>query len=79
LLHPAIRARSRKRKPWWTQSAQMLIRYLRVTPDALGKSLDDANIEVDIDARPIFLDNRPAWRTSVSVPTRTASSHSVAT
>ena len=39
--------------------AQMLIRYLRVPPDALGKSLHEANIEVDMDARPTFLDDRP--------------------
>jgi hypothetical protein len=39
--------------------AQMLIRYLRVPPDALGKSLHDADIEVNMDARPVFLDDRP--------------------
>ena len=56
--------------------AQMLIRYLRVPPDALGKSLREANIEVDMQARPVFLDDRPAGRTPVSVSTSTAPSHS---
>ena len=42
--------------------AQMLIRYLRMPPDALGKSLHDADIEVDMDARPVFLDDQPAGR-----------------
>jgi hypothetical protein len=44
--------------------AQMLIRYLRVPPDVLGKSLHDANIEVDMDARPVFVDDLPASRPS---------------
>ena len=56
--------------------AQMLIRYLRVPPDALGKSLHDADIEVDIDATPVFLDDRPVGPTSVSVSTSSAPSHS---
>jgi hypothetical protein len=56
--------------------AQMLIRYLRVPPDALGKSLHDADIEVDMDARPVFLDDRSTGRTPGSVSTPTAPSHS---
>jgi hypothetical protein len=59
--------------------AQLLIRYLRVPPDALGKSLQDADIEVDMDARPVFLDDQPTGRTAVGVSTPTAPSHSVAT
>jgi hypothetical protein len=47
--------------------AQLLIRYLRVPPDVLGKSLHDANIEVDMDATPIFLDDRPTGRTPTGV------------
>jgi hypothetical protein len=56
--------------------AQMLIRYLRVPPDDLGKSLHDAAIEVDIDATPVFLDDRPTERTPVSVSTPLTPSHS---
>ena len=56
--------------------AQMLIRYLRVPPDALCKSLHDADIEVDMDATPVFLDDRPVGPTSVSVSTSSAPSHS---
>lgn len=56
--------------------AKMLIRYLRVPPDALGKSLHDADIEVDMDAIPVFLDDRPTGRTPVGVPTPKAPSHS---
>ena len=59
--------------------AQLLIRYLRVPPDALGKSLHDANIEVDMDARPVFLDDRPTGRTAVGVSAPTAPPHSVTT
>ena len=54
--------------------AQMLIRYLRLPPDALGKSLHDAYIEVDMHARPVFLDDQPTGRTPVSVSTPTAPS-----
>jgi hypothetical protein len=39
--------------------AQLLIRYLRVPPDALGRSLHDADIEVDMHARPVFLNDQP--------------------
>jgi hypothetical protein len=56
--------------------AQMLIRYLRVPPDALGKSLHDAHIEVDMDATPVFLDHRPVGRTPVRVSTPTVPPHS---
>lgn len=38
--------------------AQMLIRYLRVPAHVLGTSLCEAVIEVDMRARPIFLDDR---------------------
>jgi hypothetical protein len=31
--------------------AQLLIRYLRLPPDVLGRSLHDTNIEVDVHAR----------------------------
>jgi hypothetical protein len=48
---------------------QMLIRYLRVPPDVLRKSLHDANIAVDMDATPVFLDDRPTGRpVGVSAP-----------
>jgi hypothetical protein len=56
--------------------AQMLIRYLRVPPDAVGKSPHDADIEVDMDTTPVFLDDRPVGATSVSVSTSSAPSHS---
>jgi hypothetical protein len=49
--------------------ARMLIRYLRVPPDLLGKSLHEAHIEVDMDAVPVFLDDRPTgWPVGVSPP-----------
>ena len=38
--------------------AQMLIRYLRVPLGPLGQSLHDADIEIDMDATPAFLDVR---------------------
>ena len=56
--------------------AQLLIRYLRVPPDALGRSLHDAAIAVDMHARPVFLDDRPTGRTPVNPSTPTAPSHS---
>jgi hypothetical protein len=56
--------------------AQLLIRYLRVPPDALGRSLHDADIEVDMHARPVFLNDQPTRRTPVSTSTPTAPSHS---
>jgi hypothetical protein len=43
--------------------AQLLIRYLRVPPDILGRSLHDANIEVDVHARPVFLNDELTGRT----------------
>ena len=48
--------------------AQMLIRYLRVPPDVLRKSLHDADIEVDMDAIPVFQDDQPTGPTSIGVP-----------
>jgi hypothetical protein len=56
--------------------AQLLIRYLRVPPNALGTSLHDADIEVDMHARPVFLNDQPTGRTPVSTSTPTAPSHS---
>ena len=56
--------------------AQLLIRYLRVPPDALGQSLRDADIAVDMQARPVFLDDRSAGRTPAGVSASTAASHS---
>ena len=56
--------------------AQMLIRYLRVPRGDLSKSLHDADIEVDMDARPAFLEDRPVGPTAVSVSTSSAPSHS---
>ena len=56
--------------------AQLLIRYLRVPADALGRSLHDADIEVDMHARPIFLNDQQTGRTPVSIPSPTAPSHS---
>ena len=56
--------------------AQLLIRYLRVPPDALGRSLHDADIEVDMHARPIFLNDQPTGRAPVNPSTPTAPSHS---
>jgi hypothetical protein len=46
--------------------AQLLIRYLRIPADALCKSLHDADIDVDMDTRPVFLDDRPTGRAAVS-------------
>jgi hypothetical protein len=37
---------------------QLLIRYLRVPTDALVKSLSSAGIEADIQAKPLFVDDR---------------------
>jgi hypothetical protein len=55
--------------------AQMLIRYLRVPPDVLDKSLHDANIVVNMDAIPVFLDDRlterPASGSAPTVPSQT--------
>jgi hypothetical protein len=48
---------------------QMLIRYLRVPPEVVRESLRDAAIEVDMHAKPIFLDEQPAGRPPVSVST----------
>ena len=56
--------------------AELLIRYLRVPPDALGRSLHDADIEVDMHARPVFLNDQPTGRTAVNPSTPTAPSHS---
>jgi hypothetical protein len=56
--------------------AQLLIRYLRIPPDALGRSLHDAAIGVDMHARPVFLDDRSTGRTPVNPSTPTAPSHS---
>lgn len=47
--------------------AQMLIRYLRVPPDAIHQSLRDAVIEVDMHARPIFLDEQLTVGTPVNL------------
>jgi hypothetical protein len=58
--------------------AQMLIRYLRVPRDVLDKSLHDANIEVDMDAIPVFLDDRPTGR-PVGVSAPTVPSHTATT
>jgi hypothetical protein len=55
--------------------AQLLICYLRVPPDALVRSLDDAEIEVAMHARPVFLNDQPAGRTPVSKSTFAAPSH----
>ena len=59
-----------------TVATRLLIRYLSVPPDDLGKSLHDAAIEVDIDATPVFLDDPPTERAPVSVSTPSAPSHS---
>jgi hypothetical protein len=56
--------------------AQLLIRYLRVPPDALGRSLHDADIEVDMHARPVFLNDQPTGRMPVNQSTPVAPSHS---
>jgi hypothetical protein len=45
--------------------AQMLIRYLRVPPDVLRKSLHEAHIDADMDAVPVFLDDRPTEQTRI--------------
>jgi hypothetical protein len=56
--------------------AQLLIRYLRVPPDALGRSLHDADIEVDMHARPVFLNDQLTGRMPVNPSTPAAPSHS---
>jgi hypothetical protein len=56
--------------------AQLLIRYLRVPPGALGRSLHEADIEVDMLARPVFLNDQPTGRAPVNPSTPTAPSHS---
>ena len=50
---------------------RMLSRYLRVPPDVLSKSLHEAGIEVDLDAMPIFLDDRSTGRNSVKMSAAT--------
>jgi hypothetical protein len=39
--------------------AQLLVRYLRLSADALSESLITAGIEVDTQAKPVFLDDVP--------------------
>ena len=39
--------------------AQLLVRYLRLSADALSTSLAAAGIEVDAQAKPVFLDDVP--------------------
>ena len=46
--------------------AQLLMRYLRVPSDALLKSLHSAGIEMDMQAKPAFIDDRPVTRASTS-------------
>jgi hypothetical protein len=36
---------------------RLLIRYLRLSADALSESLDGAGIDVDTQAKPVFLDD----------------------
>ena len=55
--------------------AQLLIRYLRVPADVLCNSLHDANIDVDMNARPVFLDDRPTGRATISASTPIAPSN----
>jgi hypothetical protein len=43
----------------WDYNIQLLIRYLRLSADALSKTLDTAGIEVDAQAKPVFLDDLP--------------------
>ena len=49
--------------------AQMLVRYLRLPLDVLSESLRGAAIEVDIRAKPVFLDDQPIRRKTVNAPT----------
>jgi hypothetical protein len=46
--------------------AQLLMRYLRVPTDALLASLHAADIEIDTQAKPAFIDDGPADRASAS-------------
>ena len=43
--------------------AQLLMRYLRVAADALITSLHAAGIDLDMQAKPVFIDERPTART----------------
>ena len=43
--------------------AQLLMRYLRVPADALITSLHAAGIDLDMQAKPVFIDERPTART----------------
>ena len=45
---------------------KLLVRYLRLSADALSKSLDAAGIEVDTQAKPVFLDDVPALQSGGS-------------
>ena len=45
--------------------AQLLMRYLRVPADALITSLHAAGIDMDMQAKPVFMDERPTARTLV--------------
>ena len=46
--------------------AQLLVRYLRLSADALSESLITAGIEVDTQAKPVFLDDVPTLQSGGS-------------
>jgi hypothetical protein len=46
--------------------AQLLTRYLRIPTDVLLESLHTAGIEIDMQAEPVFIDDRHPARASVS-------------
>jgi hypothetical protein len=45
---------------------QLLIRYLRLSADALSRSLYLAGIQVDTQAKPVFLDDVPVLQSGSS-------------
>jgi hypothetical protein len=53
--------------------AQLLMRYLRTPADALSASLHAAGIDMDMQAKPVFIDERSTARTPADPATSSVS------